>query len=76
LQGKCLNQSCIAFEKRVWIQKKYGVFDIGYERDNAYCPCCNQEASDVNTLGYMRAKVTFDGKRLIDQQSERYKDVQ
>lgn len=28
LEGTCLNQSCKAFEKKVWVQKGYGMFRI------------------------------------------------
>lgn len=31
LEGECFNSKCLAFKKRVWIKRKYGLFNISKE---------------------------------------------
>ena len=41
LEGICKNKNCKAFDKKVWTNKQFGLFNLSKEVYKSPCPICN-----------------------------------
>ena len=65
IQGVCQNAACSAFEKTVWVGKEFGTFLIRkVSVTEAPCPCCKQQISKVNNIGFVKCYFTIEGFAL------------
>lgn len=64
LEGKCINKSCEANDKRVWVQMGIGTFDIIRKTFELKCPSCNQCITDVNNVGFWDCKYVINGMQI------------
>lgn len=82
IQAKCLNQSCPqAFEKKVWIHQKFGIFRINELKFHLSCPVCkvNIKHETLSNIGFTKTKVIFNGVKMNGNNQEtltNYKEVE
>jgi len=60
VEGICKNEKCIAYNKKVIINLKYGNFNLRYDIDKIYCPMC-KNLVEYNSIGFSSCKYRFDG---------------
>lgn len=63
LQAVCNTQSCEAFGKKVWIQKGFGVYNIGREINRCICPICKEKTKPAFNIGYYNTVIKVEGKQ-------------
>jgi hypothetical protein len=62
LEGVCKNKGCKAYNKKVWIVKGYGKFNMNMEVYESKCPICKFICEDVVNMGLFQALCSSKGK--------------
>ncbi len=64
LRGRCYNLKCHAYQKKVWIKKGFGDFNIMQEILNCSCPSCEKAVpyETITTIIFFKAKATAEGQ--------------
>lgn len=61
----CNTPSCDAYQKKVWIQKGFGRFDVLSDIFNGvFCPICNKPTADPDNIGLVGCLAEVDGKMV------------
>ena len=63
LEGKCLNEECVAYKKTVIINKKFGRFDLIQQESEILCKMCNK-IIEAKTCGFCGCSYCFSGKKF------------
>jgi hypothetical protein len=63
LEAICSNKSCLAYDKKVWIQKGFGMFNMGKEINICICPLCKFKTLPATNIGYYLTYIKIDGKQ-------------
>ena len=70
LEAVCKNKKCEAFDKKAWVQKGFGKFNIAKEVHKCKCPLCGQGTQKAVNIGYFETAIIVEGKikngELID----------
>ncbi len=66
LEGICINQPCKAYNKRVWVPQKFGIFYVAEIISEATCPMCKSEKGlkGVETCGLYQCHYAIKGRYL------------
>jgi len=62
LEGVCMNRGCLAYHKKVWIPKGFGIFNMSREVHQSKCPMCHKPCECVDNLGIYLAKCASRGR--------------
>ena len=68
LEGTCVNGSCEACNKKVWIQKGFGTFSMEEEVCESVCPMCAKEVKGIKECGFFYCKYRIKGRKVDDTQ--------
>ena len=68
LEAICKNKDCIAFGKKVWIQRGFGTFQLSKQIFHCYCPLCKEKTQDATNIGYCLTHIKFEGKKRGNQE--------
>ena len=60
IEGKCLNNECVAYKQTVFINKGIGTFDAFYEYGNNKCPMCSGDVI-IKACGFNNCKFAYTG---------------
>jgi hypothetical protein len=72
LSATCKEKDCL---KKVWIRKDYGVMNLGKIKTGNVCSACAKPMPSraIMNLGYRKAKVIFEGVKVINEQDVPFK---
>lgn len=70
------NNSCEAFNKKVWIQKGFGKFNMITEVHNSVCPICKKMCEDVENMGLYQGKCISIGRIKGETEEKRMEYIQ
>ena len=64
LKGMCWNLKCCAYQKKTWIKKGFGDFNIMQEILNCKCPDCekNVPPEAIKALAFFKTKAKVEGE--------------
>jgi hypothetical protein len=71
LKGQCSNQNCNAYrDKKSWIRKGFGTFEIGKEKSFNLCNGCNKKISGmtVTTMGFYKCHLVVEGIKMENEE--------
>lgn len=61
-EGICMNSKCAAYKNKVWIQKKFGKFNIAMEVYKSPCPICKKFCEKVENMGLYMGRCVSKGR--------------
>ena len=70
LEGICKNPSCKAYNKKVWVQKGFGTFNMAREIAKARCPMadCQKKVQEVDQCGFFYCKYEIEGMTVHNEE--------
>lgn len=64
-EGTCKNKSCVAFKKKVIINRRYGFFEVGRDSFfNAVCPKCSCRCANIHVMDLHACQYQWHGVRI------------
>lgn len=69
LEGICTNPQCDAHNKKVWVQKGFGKFNIAKEFTRSFCPMpnCKKKVKEIEQCGFFYCKYVIEGETVDEQ---------